>query len=76
MEKFKKNNPEYFKNYYKKNKEKFIARNKQRSNKNIFYGIEINGTVYCFKNKKDIKIKRVSKHEIEMNEMYKMYAKL
>lgn len=63
MKKFKKKNPDYYKIYYQKNKDKFnkIAINKRTK----WYGIEIFGTTYYFNNKKDINIKCLDKNDIK-----------
>ena len=44
FQRFKTKHPNYFKEYYKKNKEKFIQNGKKR--KTTWYGIEIFGTRY------------------------------
>ena len=65
MEQFKKKNPNYFKDYYRKNIDKFKQRNKDRpSTRSIFYKIEINGTTYYYDSIKSMNIKNVKKDEI------------
>ena len=59
--KFKNKNPDYFKNYYKKNKHKY----NQHSNKTQWYGIEILDKMYVFNRKLDIKIKSIGKEDLD-----------
>ena len=61
VSKFKQTNPDYFKEYYQKNKNKFVERNKERmSQRNSFYCVNIEGVLYCFNCKKDIQIKKMT----------------
>ena len=67
MELFKSRHPDYFKDYYQKNKDKFKLRNANRTKKSkrkIFYVIQIDGKKYCFKNKKSMNIQKMSKDEL------------
>ena len=65
MDLFKNKNPNYFKDYYRKNKDKFTQRNKDRpSTRTIFYKIEINNIIYYFDSIKAMNIKKVKKDEI------------
>lgn len=66
QQKFKENNPDYFKQYYQRNKTKFHQRNKNRiSNRKYYYVIELDGTKYCFNCKKDVKIQKIPIHDLQ-----------
>ena len=68
--KFKKRNPNYFKNYYLKNKAKFEQRNKNRpSNRKYYYTIYLDGKQYCFKRKCDINITKINIADIHKNDV-------
>ena len=65
QKKFRKQNPDYFKNYYLANIEKFKQRNRQcKSNRKYYYIVEIKGNKYCFTNKNSIPIKRVKIEDV------------
>ena len=65
MDKFKNKNPDYFKNYYQKNKDIFKQRNNKRpSTRQIFYSIKINDITYCFETKKAMNIQKINKEKI------------
>ena len=69
--KFKQNNPNYFKEYYLKNKDKFHKRNKQRpSKRKFYYVIELDGKKFCFNCKKDIPLQKVKIEDINNNTTY------
>lgn len=59
-QRFKKNHPDYYKNYYKNNKDKFNKKQKKR-----WFGVEIYGTMYYFDKKSDIKIKILNADDIK-----------
>ena len=64
--KFKSKNPNYFKEYYKKNKAVFQQRNRNRpSTRRYFYVIEIDGKKYCFKQKSNILIQRMNIEQLK-----------
>lgn len=65
IDKFKKKNPNYFKNYYKNNKDKFKKYRADARTK--WYGIEIFGTTYYFNKKQQINIKSLEKNDIKKN---------
>ena len=76
MENFKKKNPEYFKNYYKNNIEKFKKRNASRkSQRKIFYAIEIDGKKYCFESIKAMNIEKVNRDEMGEGTFYFVNSK-
>ena len=61
-----KNNKNYFKDYFKKNKRRFTERNRNRkSTKKYFWMITINGQNYCFRNKKDIEVHKLRIESID-----------
>ena len=61
LSKFKSKNPNYFKEYYKKNKAAFQKRNRNRpSTRRYYYVIELDGKKYCFIHKRDVLIKRIN----------------
>ena len=67
--KFKQNNPDYFKDYYIKNKDKFKVRNKNRkSQRKYCYVIELEGKKYCFNCKKDVPIRKTYVNNIDQND--------
>ena len=66
--KFKQRNPDYFKNYYVKNKAKFDERNKNRPSKRQFYFVlSVDDKNYCFKRKSDITITKTKIDDIDKN---------
>ena len=71
MDKFKDKHPNYFKDYYRKNKEKIKENNKQNyKKKKKYYTIKIAGTIYSFKHKQDIVIKKYTQKELEKHGDY------
>lgn len=56
--------PNYFKNYYKNNKAKYMNK-KPVNRKTIWYGIEIFGTTYVFDQRIDMNIVRLNKHDLK-----------
>ena len=56
---FKQRNPQYFKNYYLKNKNKYNQNRKKK-----WYGVKIYGTMYYFDKKSDIKIKTLDEDDL------------
>ena len=58
---FKLKHPDYFKTYYQYNKDRFAERNKNRmSARKQFYCVNLDGVLYCFNCKKDIKIVKMT----------------
>ena len=56
---------EYFKDYYKKNINKFYEYNHNRpSQRKNYIGIEIDGITYCFPTKKQIKFIKIAKEQL------------
>ena len=70
QQRFKQQNPNYFKDYYKRNIQTFQQRNQNRpSVKKFYYVLTIQGKKYCFKNKKDINIEKINIHECNKNDL-------
>ena len=66
QQKFKQRNPNYFKEYYKRNLQSFQERNKNRpSSKKLYYVLHVDNKKYCFKNKKDINIEKININEYQ-----------
>ena len=64
--KFKSKHPDYYKQYYIKNRDTFVARNKNRASKRkYYYVLELNGNKYCFHHKKDVPLQKTEIHNIE-----------